>query len=104
MIHLMVSVFRPRWAHPVGGLLVALFMALPMPGWARASLPVLILHSYNLEYPWTQGQHDGFVRGLRQSGYEDLAISTEYLDTKRRPIDAAYARAFTDFLRVKYAG
>ncbi len=67
-------------------------------------MPVLILHSYNLEYPWTHRQHVGFVQALRREVGGDLAISTEFLDTKRRRFDAAYARAFTDFLRIKYAG
>ncbi len=96
----------PYWLFPVGRFLVVLFVAMLGTGWARASVPVpvLILHSYSQEYPWTQRQHEGFVHGLRGESGGDLAISTEYLDTKRRLFDAAYVRAFTAFLRVKYAG
>jgi diguanylate cyclase (GGDEF)-like protein/PAS domain S-box-containing protein len=66
--------------------------------------PVLIVHSYNLEYPWTKQQHEGFVGALRAGASAAPAISTESLDTKRRPYSEAYARTFADFLRFKYAG
>lgn len=68
-----------------------------------APVPILILHSYTLEYPWTKRQHEGFVQALRAERGLDPLISTESLDTKRRRYDAGYARAFADFLRFKYA-
>ncbi|MDO9227489.1 MAG: EAL domain-containing protein [Pseudomonadota bacterium] len=73
-------------------------------GVCAAPVPVLIVHSYNLEYPWTKRQHEGFVQALRANTAVDPAISTESLDTKRYPYDARYARTFADFLRFKYAG
>jgi len=78
------------------------------PSWAAvaggASLPVLVVHSYDPEYPWTRRQHDAFAQTLKATAGMDVAIMTESLDTKRHPYDADYARTYADFLRYKYAG
>ncbi|NTV96627.1 MAG: EAL domain-containing protein [Thiobacillus sp.] len=69
-----------------------------------AQTAVLVLHSYNLEYPWTKRQHEAFVGRLDTAGRHDLAVSTESLDTKRIAYSPEYARVYADFLRIKYAG
>jgi signal transduction histidine kinase len=71
---------------------------------SEAATPILMVHSYSQEYAWTHGQHDGFVAALKTDPGVTPALSTEYLDTKRRAYDAAYARAMGDHLRIKYAG
>lgn len=53
-----------------GSVLIAVLL-LPVAARAAAPVPVLIVHSYNLQYPWT----------------------------KRRPYNEAYARTFAAFLR-----
>ncbi len=82
------------------GLWLLLLAALP----AMAATPILVVHSYSQEYAWTRGQHEGFVDALKVDHGLKPILSTEYLDTKRRSYDAAYAQAMADHLRVKYAG
>jgi len=71
---------------------------------SEAATPILVVHSYSQEYAWTRGQHDGFVAALKADSDVTPALSTEYLDTKRRSYDAVYAQAMADNLRIKYAG
>ncbi|BAO29626.1 ATP-binding protein [Sulfuritalea hydrogenivorans] len=71
---------------------------------SEAATPILMVHSYSQEYAWTHGQHDGFVAALKTDPGVTPALSTEYLDTKRRAYDGAYAKAMADHLRIKYAG
>jgi diguanylate cyclase (GGDEF)-like protein/PAS domain S-box-containing protein len=66
--------------------------------------PVLIVHSYNQDYPWTRRQHEGFVQALQAAPGITISASTESLDTKRRKYDEAYARDYAAFLAKKYAG
>jgi signal transduction histidine kinase/CheY-like chemotaxis protein/HPt (histidine-containing phosphotransfer) domain-containing protein len=74
-------------------------------GSASAATEVFVLHSYSQDYPWTRGQHEGFVQALAaDKGGLEPVVSTEYLDTKRRSYDPAYAQALADHLRLKYAG
>jgi diguanylate cyclase (GGDEF)-like protein/PAS domain S-box-containing protein len=67
-------------------------------------VPVLVVHSYNLDYPWTRRQHDAFINTLKASPGLDVSVATESLDTKRRRFDADYGQTYADFLRHKYAG
>ena len=60
---------------------------------------VLILHSYSQEYPWTKGQHQGFVEAISQT---HVSISTEYLDTKRLNYTSKYRSFFFEYLKNKY--
>ena len=64
---------------------------------------IFILHSYSQEYPWTQAQHMGFMQTLDDDLQLKVAVSTEYLDTKRRAYDAAYADDLARHLELKYA-
>lgn len=63
---------------------------------------ILIIHSYSQEYPWTRGEHRGFVEALRDGHAGEVVIETEYLDTKRISLTPEYISAFSDYLRVKY--
>ena len=80
----------------------ALLMLLWLPPLHAAS--VFVLHAYSQEYTWTKRQHDGFTAALRERTAQDVLFMTEYLDTKRRPLDAAYAREMAHHLGAKYAG
>lgn len=63
---------------------------------------LLVVHSYSQEYPWTAGQHEGFVKNLERNLKAPLTVKTEYLDTKRKKLDSSYAEEFIRFLRAKY--
>jgi diguanylate cyclase (GGDEF)-like protein/PAS domain S-box-containing protein len=65
---------------------------------------IFILHAYSQEYNWTKRQHAGFVEQLGKLHPQDVLVTTEYLDTKRRSYDAEYAREMARHLAVKYAG
>jgi len=60
---------------------------------------VLVIHSYSQGYPWTKGQHEGFVASLNSPS---AVIKTEYLDTKRIAFDQSYAEDYVQFLKLKY--
>jgi PAS domain S-box-containing protein len=85
---------------------IALALCLVMPGLLNAAptTQVFVLHSYSQEYPWTQGQHDGFIQALAEDAQVDAAISTEYLDTKRHTYDEAYSIEMARHLQIKYKG
>jgi len=68
-----------------------------------ATVRVLAVHAYSQAYPWTSGQHTGFVGHLGKNLKYPATIKTEYLDTKRKQLDEDYARNFSAFLRTKYA-
>ncbi|TFH29840.1 MAG: hypothetical protein E4G97_06630, partial [Deltaproteobacteria bacterium] len=70
---------------------------------ATPVMRVLILHSYSQEYPWTRGQHEGFVETLAADTHVEFLVSTEYLDTKRRAYDETYASEVARHLRIKFA-
>lgn len=71
---------------------------------ASVHVPVLVLHSYSQEYPWTKGQHQGFVEALTSDSSRTYTFSTEYLDTKRAGFSPAYADMMAKYLRQKYQG
>ena len=75
-------------------------------GTARAADPVqvLVVHSYSQEYPWTVGQHRGFMESLRADTSRAYDVRAEYLDTKRTGYTSAYAELIADHLRAKYRG
>lgn len=72
--------------------------------YAQSPVQVLILHSYSQEYPWTKSQHQAFIAELTSAIPHGLNISTEYLDTKRKPFDSDYIVSFYNYLSVKYDG
>jgi len=65
---------------------------------------VLAVHAYSQNYPWTAGQHEGFVARLNRELALPLVIKSEYLDTKRKRLDDDYAWDVAEFLKTKYAG
>ncbi len=65
---------------------------------------ILAIHAYSQQYPWTARQHEGFVAGISEGLDAAVEIKTEYLDTKRRPLDAGYGAAFANHLKTKYSG
>jgi PAS domain S-box-containing protein len=85
---------------------VALLFALFAPGplHAAPATQLFVLHSYSQEYPWTRGQHEAFMQALAADSQVAVAVSTEYLDTKRRDYDETYARDLARHLRTKYDG
>jgi diguanylate cyclase (GGDEF)-like protein/PAS domain S-box-containing protein len=71
---------------------------------AVAPNPIFVLHAYSQEYPWTRGQHEGFVAALNEDASRAYSLSVEYLDTKRAGYSPAYADLIGDHLRQKYRG
>jgi PAS domain S-box-containing protein len=84
---------------------LALAFCLFAPGmlYAVPANQIFILHSYSQEYPWTQGQHEGFIQTLTADAHVEPLVSTEYLDTKRRAYNETYASELARHLRLKYA-
>lgn len=59
---------RPgRPGAPLMALVLLLTLAAANPAWALEPVRVLIVHAYSQEYPWTKGQHEGFVSTLSES-------------------------------------
>jgi diguanylate cyclase (GGDEF)-like protein/PAS domain S-box-containing protein len=71
---------------------------------ASVPVPVFVLHAYSQEYPWTKGQHEGFVRALNADSARTYVLNVEYLDTKRTGYGPAYADLIARHLREKYRG
>lgn len=71
---------------------------------ASAPAPIFVLHAYSQEYPWTRGQHLGFVQALDEDTSRAYSLNVEYLDTKRAGYTPAYADLIGDHLREKYRG
>ena len=82
---------------------VLLFLAAWVAG-ARAAepIPIFVLHAYSQEYPWTLGQHRGFMEALKADAGRAYDVRVEYLDTKRTGYAPAYAAMIADHLREKY--
>jgi PAS domain S-box-containing protein len=70
---------------------------------AEPARQILIVHAYSQEYPWTRGQHEGFIQTVAADVQGEFLVSTEYLDTKRRAYDETYASEMASHLRFKYA-
>lgn len=66
--------------------------------------PIFVLHAYSQEYPWSKGQHQGFVQALNEDTSRAYSLNVEYLDTKRAGYSSAYADLIGDHLRQKYKG
>ena len=84
-------------------LALALCLFAPVLLHAEPARQILLVHSYSQEYPWTQGQHKGFIQTLAAEAQGEFLVSTEYLDTKRRAYEETYAIEMARHLRVKYA-
>lgn len=65
--------------------------------------PLFVLHAYSQEYPWTRGQHQGFLRALEADPSRTYTFNVEYLDTKRVGYNAQYADLMGEHFRQKYA-
>ncbi|MET0068287.1 MAG: EAL domain-containing protein [Candidatus Thiodiazotropha sp.] len=86
------------------GLLWLALIPLPATSLGAASqYKLLVIHSYSQEYPWTRGQHQGFVQTLKPEFGTQLTIESEYLDTKRISPTPEYIERFTRYLSAKYA-
>ena len=85
---------------------IALALSLLAPGllYAAPATQIFVLHSYSQEYPWTQSQHKAFIQAITEDTQVNAAVSTEYLDTKRRAYDETYAADLARHLRIKYNG
>lgn len=66
---------------------------------ALDSARILVIHSYSQDYPWTKGQHQGFVATLNRVS---PIVKTEYLDTKRIQYNSNYAKTYAKFIKEKY--
>jgi diguanylate cyclase (GGDEF)-like protein/PAS domain S-box-containing protein len=75
-----------------------------VPAQAAVPTPVFVLHAYSQEYPWTRGQHEGFVAALNADTSRAYDLSVEYLDSKRAGYSVAHADLIGDHLRQKYRG
>lgn len=65
---------------------------------------ILVLHSYQQEFPQTKEQHTGFVENLRSLNPDTpLNIFTEYLNAKTSPEYTADTGALDSYLTAKYS-
>lgn len=69
----------------------------------RGSKQVFSLHSYNLHYPWTLAQQEGFLERLNERLGAPIVLSTEHLDTKRVEFNDTYKSFFKAYLEKKYS-
>ena len=69
---------------------------------AADAVPIFILHSYSQEYPWTKGQHQGFIETLNDDISRTYTFNVEYLDTKRTGYNPAYADLIAQYMHDKY--
>jgi diguanylate cyclase (GGDEF)-like protein/PAS domain S-box-containing protein len=69
---------------------------------ARDTKSIFVLHSYSQEYPWTRGQHAGFMAALGEDASRGYDVRVEYLDTKRTGYTLAHADMMAAQLRDKY--
>ncbi|MDA3927145.1 MAG: response regulator [Kiritimatiellae bacterium] len=85
---------------------IALALSLFLPGVlsAKPATHIFILHSYSQDYPWTKGQHDGFMQTLTEDTQLNATFSIEYLDTKQHAYDQDYANEMARHLQMKYKG
>lgn len=65
---------------------------------------ILIIHSYDEEYPWTKVQRIGFREAINNVPELYSLYSVEYLDTKRRPFDQVYEHELVRYMHIKYHG
>jgi len=82
---------------------LAIHLSVPGLLFAMPAPQIFVLHSYTHEYPWTHDQHEGFIQALAAEGQVEPIVSTEYLNTKRRAYDEAYANEIARHFRIKYA-
>ncbi|MBX2865357.1 MAG: hypothetical protein KTR27_17540 [Leptolyngbyaceae cyanobacterium MAG.088] len=61
---------------------------------------VLVIHSYNPEYPWTNAQREGIDQGF-QGEAQNVTVYHEFLDAKRYP-NLHHQEAFLDYVKTKY--
>ena len=95
----------PGLANSINPMKFLLAMALALVAFrTAAATQILAVHSYSQHYPWTLSQDAGFMEALAKDPGLNLSVTTEYLDTKRRPYDAAYAKDMARFLGMKFAG
>lgn len=71
--------------------------------WAKETL-IVAIHSYDEFYPWTTEQRTGFRSVLEKVPALYPHYSVEYMDTKRRNVDAAYEQELLHYMREKYKG
>ncbi|XOB64815.1 EAL domain-containing protein [Deferribacteres bacterium DY0037] len=64
---------------------------------------ILIIHSYQQEFPETKLQHNGFVKGLRSSDSKDrYNIFTEYLNAKTSYAGLENTEVIDNYMLAKY--
>ncbi len=80
-----------------------LYLLASLPLLFAQALPknVLILHSYQHDFDWTQLVHDGMVMELESARNAPVIIKVEYMDTKR-VWDENLADRFADYLEMRY--
>ncbi|MCG7993685.1 MAG: hypothetical protein JAY99_15200 [Candidatus Thiodiazotropha lotti] len=94
--------FPPKYFMPGSILATTLLFFCPILAIAADASRILIIHSYSQEYPWTKGQHEGFIDGLQKEQPAQTIIKTEYLDSKRTDYNNSYADWFEQYLQIKY--
>ena len=62
---------------------------------SRERKNVLVVHSYNPEFAWTQSSKEGIDLGFLESSY-DVMVYHEFLDAKRFP-DLQHKEIFFEF-------
>jgi PAS domain S-box-containing protein/diguanylate cyclase (GGDEF)-like protein len=66
-------------------------------------LNILLLHSYQQEFPVTKKQHEGFIKGLREASYDrQYNIFTEYLNSKTSAAYTEHTDVLDSYIQSKY--
>lgn len=102
MITIITKYLLPK--NPPFYLIFMLFIVAPGLLYAAPITQIFVLHSYSQEYPWTQGQHEGFIQTLSNDQQVNASVTTEYLDTKRHTYNEAYTSEVARHFELKYKG
>ena len=62
---------------------------------------ILVIHSYNDDFPWTQGIKEGINEEISENTIDDIKVFHEYLDAKAHP-KLHHSQRFLDYIEQKY--
>ena len=84
---------------------ILLFIAILMISQAASAKPlnILLLHSYQQQFPITKKQHEGFIKGLRNASHDrQYNIFTEYLNSKTASAFTEHTNVIDSYIQSKY--
>ncbi|MEJ2763834.1 ABC transporter substrate binding protein [Photobacterium sp. MCCC 1A19761] len=82
-------------------LLLVLFWLVPMAAFAQSHPTVLLINSYDSQYPWSEALTRGVKDELSKT-FPDYDLHVEYMDERRFVDDDTYHHLLVDLLKYKY--